>query len=437
MTSKSSNVRRWLLSITLIWVVTGSAMADPKALDIAEAFLSSVEQGQMAQAHAMFDDTAASALSADRLAAVWSQLADQLGGYRGRGPWRVEQLAGRAVYVTRLEFAQAALDARISIDAVGRVDGFRIVPAAPVSEPEAVAGVREIEFKLGGELPALLALPEGDGPFPAVVLVHGSGPNDRDQTIGPNRSFRDLAMGLARRGVASLRYDKRTRVQPERFRDRAYTVQDEVIDDVLLAVETLRKRPEIDASRVGLVGHSLGAMLAPRIAGLIDPPPYLLVLLAPPARSLQALVVEQVNHVSALDGVIDAEEAQQLENLRAQAREATKASPGSAAPSLLGLPQSYLADLNAHDPVQAARRLAIPMLILQGGRDYQVSAERDFARWREALEDHPDTELVLIDELDHLFRPGEGPSRPGDYLRPGPAFAPVIDRIADFLLESR
>jgi len=84
--------------------------------------------------------------------------------------------------------------------------------------------------------------PEGKGPFPAVVLVHGSGPQDRDETIGPNKPFRDLAWGLASQGIAVLRYDKRTKVHGAMMAGAVeqFTVKEETIDDALAAVALLR-----------------------------------------------------------------------------------------------------------------------------------------------------------------------------------------------------
>ena len=117
-------------------------------------------------------------------------------------------------------------------------------------------------------LPGLLTLPDGAGPFPAVLLVHGSGPQDRDEAVGPNRPFRDLAVGLADLGVASLRYDKRTFAHGKRLTDALQgrlSVEEEVIRDALCAAALLRAEPLIRPDRVYLLGHSMGGMLAPRI----------------------------------------------------------------------------------------------------------------------------------------------------------------------------
>ena len=108
------------------------------------------------------------------------------------------------------------------------------------------------------------SLPNGVENAPVAILVHGSGPQDRDESFGPNRPFRDLAAGLATKGIAVLRYDKRTKRYPESFADlKNPTVKEETVDDVSSAIEYLKYRPEIDGRRITVIGHSLGGMLAP------------------------------------------------------------------------------------------------------------------------------------------------------------------------------
>ena len=135
-------------------------------------------------------------------------------------------------------------------------------------------------------LPGLLPLPDGAGPFPAVLLVHGSGPQDRDEAVGPNRPFRDLAVGLADLGVASLRYDKRTFAHGKRLADALQgrlSVEEEVIRDALCAAALLRAEPLIRPDRVYLLGHSMGGMLAPASTRRAAPSPGSSSGRAPPA----------------------------------------------------------------------------------------------------------------------------------------------------------
>src|SRR5690606_25277783 len=170
----------------------------------------------------------------------------------------------------------AGVDATLAIGGAGQVGGLLYAPAAaPAPEaapPEADAGYQEQDFSVGdGEraLPGTLAMPAGasaDAPVPAVVLVHGSGPHDRDETVGPNRPFLDIARGLAAQGIAVLRFDKRTQARPQDYADGKVTIDSETTDDAVIAVDALRKVPGVDPARVYVLGHSQGAMMAPRIA---------------------------------------------------------------------------------------------------------------------------------------------------------------------------
>lgn len=145
-----------------------------------------------------------------------------------------------------------------------------------------------------GPLPGVVTLPAGKGPFPAVVLVAGSGPQDMDESIGPNKPFRDIAMGLAVQGVASLRYDKRTYVYGARIAgDDLFTVDQEVTDDAVSAARMVATQPTVNPRREFVLGHSLSAMMGPRIGGR-DPALAGLIMLAAPARSLLAVSAQQV-----------------------------------------------------------------------------------------------------------------------------------------------
>jgi len=302
--------------------------------------------------------------------------------------------------------------------------------SAAYNDPDAY---RSIDVAIGSmpQLPGTLLLPRATTKPAAVVLVHGSGPGDRNETIGPNRPFEDIAEGLASRGIAVLRYDKRTRVDPQSFAARAFTVQDEVIADALAAVALLRARPDIDQRRIVLLGHSLGATLAPRIAKE-DRSIAGIILAAASARPLPEVIVEQLEYLAGFNGPPDERTKAQIAAVRAEADRARTAKLEDAGPPILNVPPSYWADLNAYDPVAAAAELTAPVLVLQGGRDYQVTT-RDFARFQSGLGGKSNVTLKLMPRLNHLFVAGEGRSSPAEYERPGHVDREVIDAVVRFI----
>src|SRR5690606_22442643 len=173
----------------------------------------------------------------------------------------------------------------------------------------------------------------------------GSGPQDRDETVGANRPFLDIARGLAAEGIAVLRYDKRTRVHPAGFSGGDFDVDDETTDDAVAAVAALGGVEGIDPDRIFVLGHSQGGMLAPRIAqrsGKVAG----LVLLAAPARPLLDLLLEQNHYLVGLDGSIDAAEQAHLDTLAAQVAAIRGGAEIAAVDTPLGLPPGYWRSLD-------------------------------------------------------------------------------------------
>jgi len=403
-------------------------------------FVQRLEQGEYAAAAGMVDASVpAGALDAAKLEEIWTAVVGQVGQLLSVQSQQVrEQQQGLRQVDLAARFEQQAVRIRIVLTAGHRLAGLWFLPPEPPPyEPPAYADTavfRERNVVIGAEpwyLGATLTLPEGPGPFPAVVLVHGSGPNDRDETIGPNRPFRDLAWGLASRGFAVLRYDKRTFTYGARMAPDSVTIDTEVIDDVLAALAALRQQPEVDDDRVFLLGHSLGAFTAPiiaerdgRLAGVI--------MLATSARPIADVIRGQLAHLASLAPAADAATRARTEALVAQIDSLAASSlPPDA--RVLGAPVRYWQELDALRPIDAARRIDEPLLILQGERDYQVTME-DFRIWQEALQGRPGTTLRSFPRLDHLFMAGEGPSSPQEYMAAQRHVAPeVVDAITAWM----
>jgi dienelactone hydrolase len=411
---------------------------DPEAT--AFTLLGHLDAGEYAQAEAMFDDRMAQAVPVEKLQALWESLPAQVGASKGRGEAQVQTQDGMTLVFVPLQYEKMELSAKVAIAADGRIAGFLVQPAqsAAAAPSPAVAGdaaFGESEVLVGeGEraLPGTLAMPKGDGPFPAVVLVHGSGPQDRDETIGANKPFLDLARGLAAQGIAVLRYEKRTKARPQDFAGGNFGVDDETTNDAVLAVAALRNTPGIDPARVFVLGHSQGGMMAPRIAAVSSHVAGL-VLLAAPSRPLLDIVVEQNRRLAVLDDgkTSDAERAA-IQALVEQVRITRDPNTDPSTKTVLGQPVGYWHSVDRVEPVVEAARVALPMLVLQGARDIQV-VDADWQHWRGAFHDDPKVAFRLYETLNHLGIAGEGEGSLAEYRKPGHVDAQLIDDTAAWI----
>ena len=439
-------VMRFLLASALLLMLglllPGRVVAQEAAVDgpaIATRLLDHLDAGEYAQAEAMFGADMAKAVPADKLKAVWESLPAQAGAAKGRGEATGTAQAGVTLVHVPLHYEKAGLVAKIAIDASGRIIGFLIQPAeAPAVAAPAVdsaASFSERDAGVGeGEraLPGTLAMPKGDGPFPAVVLVHGSGPHDRDETIGPNKPFLDIARGLAAQGIAVLRYEKRTKARPQDFTSGPFGVDEETTNDAVLAVDALRKTEGIDPKRVFVLGHSQGGMMAPRIAAVSGHVAGL-VLLAAPSRPLLDIVIEQNRRLAVLDdGKTSDAERDAIAALIEQVRIARDPATDPATRSVLGLPVNYWRSIDPVDAVADAKSVALPMLVLQGARDIQV-VDADWGRWRGAFHADKRVAFKLYDTLNHLGIAGEGEGSLAEYGTPGHVDATLIDDVANWI----
>ena len=437
-----------VLSALLIFTGSGRAAefspVAPDRTSQAEQFVDTLAQGDFDTAVKSFDATMTDALPAPKLKAVWNQLERQAGKYRRQLGHRTSRQGGYDIIFVSCQFERAVLDAKVVFNAHEQIAGLFFTPGkAPDADAAArdrpPKSIRESEVAIGAHewaLPGTLTMPveNSGGPHAAVVLVHGSGPNDRDESVGANKPFRDLAWCLGAKGIAVLRYDKRTKVHPGKLRSvHPFTVKDEVLDDAAAAVQLLRATNGINPDRIFVLGHSLGGTLAPRI-GQADAAIAGLIIMAGATRQLEDAMAEQTEYLLALDGNLSADDEAKLTQLREQAAKVKKLQPSDAASRtpILGAPPAYWLDLRTYDPPAAAAQLKMPLLILQGGRDYQVTPQ-EFEQWKGALAQKANATLKLFPKLNHLFIAGEGKPTPAEYDQPGHVADEVINEIATWI----
>ncbi len=408
--------------------------------------LESIKDEDYTAAASRFGDAMKAALPADKLRAVMQQLAGKYGGIERLGSAETAEASGGAVATIPIHFANGTLDARFACDDGGKVTGLHFVPhrggesgenAYRMPDYAAHGSFDERRVVVGAHrLPGIVVIPRSGAPVPGVVLVHGSGPLDMDESVGPNKPFLDLALGLAADGIASLRYEKRTRAHPELFAGKSYTLDDEVIEDAASALTLMRSTPGVDPQRVFVLGHSLGARLAPFVARRT--PVRGLVLLAAPAAPLADVLQRQAEYLARSHGHATDEERHALAQFEEEVghlRELLAGrTPGGPLP--FGLPAQYLEQLALDDPIEASAALHVPVLVLQGERDYQVTVADDFSLWRARFAHDPLFTLKSYAELNHLFERGSGPEGPAEYEQAGNVSAQVVRDIAAWIRTS-
>ena len=416
------------------------APTDAELRNAALGFTEQLAAGEYEAAREVFAPSVAEQVSAAALEAIWADLQRANGPYvEIEGAERVTVQSFAAIVVT-VQFAQARQGLRLVFDDEGRSVGFQLVaPAsaewtAPSYVDQSAFETREASVRGPGNcaLPGELTVPGDGGPAPpSFVLLGGSGPTDLNGALGPNQPYRDLAYGLGTAGNASLRYTKRTaacEVDPATL-----TIDDEYTDDAVAAIEMLRSQDGADLDRTVVVGHSLGAKLAPRVAAQIDSVAGV-VMLAPPGRSLHELLVEQTRYLIELDGSVSDGEQARLDAVTAAADRVDRLDIDDDE-VVLGAGQAYWESLQAYDAFETARSLDVPILVLHGGRDYQVTAT-DIDAWRDALAGEPNVRFETYADLNHLFLPGEGPASPAEYQSEGHVDEQLVTDI-DAWLEAR
>ncbi|MFI6395501.1 serine aminopeptidase domain-containing protein [Nonomuraea sp. NPDC050540] len=416
---------------------------------IAAAVVEMAQGGHFADIEELFAPPLRAVVSAETLQAAWESQLSTMGAISAVATpisepapesWVIASGKAELVKVSvAVTCERGGLTVVMSVDETGLLQGLQLAPALTEPwTPPAYARRRrfdEHEVTVGSgplAVPGTLSVPRGDGPWPAVVLLSGGGPFDRDATSGPNKPLKDLAWGLAGRGVAVLRFDKVTHAHAaEVAADPAFTMSEEYVPHAVAAIHMLQRHPAVDAARVYVAGHSMGGKVAPRVAAA-EPSVAGLVLLAADTQPMHRAAVRVVRHLASLDpGARAAVEAITRQAALVDSPRLSAETPAAELP--FGYSGTYWLDLRDYDPVATATALDKPMLILQGGRDYQVTVADDLAGWRAGLAHRADVTIRVYDADDHLFFPGSGPSTPADYGKPQHVDAAVVTDIADWL----
>lgn len=403
----------------------------------AEQFAQHLMTEQLQKAYAMCGYDFKTKVRFTKFEAIINQADSQLGKLKSWRNIRKEENGRYTAYRLESTFENGIYDLVILFSVSEKVVSFTVQPfrkealsydkpAYAAKTPRAVPLDIYVE-RYNIKLPGTLIYPE-KAPKAVVVFVHGSGPNDRDATIGPNKLFKDLALGLASNGIASYRYDKRSFIS--KAAETCNTIDKEVTEDALSAVKLLAEQAELKNVPIYIIGHSLGGMMAPRIAHKSNQVKGI-VLLGANAYPLQDLLLEQYAYLISLGKEGLQASFEQLKEKIARLKQPILDKKLQANQLPLGLPVSYWQSILDYDQVATAKALDnTRILVLNGKRDYQVSL-RNFDLWQASL--GTKATFKAFDRLNHLFIAGEGQPNPQEYATPGHVSKSVLDSISTWI----
>jgi uncharacterized protein len=430
----------WAILVGLLIILTNTSVLGQNTIGITEEVIDLLQKNQTNRIYKKFDSNSKGKITKRQLKTMWSRNLETYGDISHHG--KVEVDTANDANSTKTEIYQEkntlTLVLRLTIE--GKIDRFFFLPqtySMPDAAKNIVFGkkqltVRTDTFELNGEL----IFPLNQTNAPVVILVHGSGAADLDETIGPNKIFKDLALELAVKGIATFRYNKRSFSYPESFEAGVkFTISDETTADASSAIKLLSSISEIDSNRIFVLGHSLGAYAAPLIASR-NPELSGIIMLAGPSQQLYELIPVQFAYIFSLDDKNRFIKKRLLKRIDKQSTWLKSGDYGKFKNKTYAgtyWPANFFKDLETYSPVNVLKSLSCPVLILQGERDYQVPYETQFVPFQNALGDDSNVTLHSFEGLNHLFIYGEGNSVPSEYIQSGHVEAAVIESIVDWI----
>ncbi|MCL2039053.1 MAG: alpha/beta fold hydrolase [Bacteroidetes bacterium] len=374
---------------------------------------------------------------AEQLEDLWQQLVIQNGNFESISEYAELDTTNGMLIVRNIIFENDSIGLSVNVNKDNLIIGLFMVPPIILDYKDAdyvdTSKFEEfdVEFAENNDITGKITIPKNidkGKKVQCVVLVHGSGPQDLDQTIFGRKPFRDIAFGLSSNNIAVLRYDKRTYLGKIKDVDN-FTIDEESVDDAVSAVDFIKNNYADKIDKIYVLGHSQGGYVMPRISkksknteGFIS--------IAGNARSIPELMKYQYEYLGDLFGL----DKKYLEPLTAScdiilSGNFTKDTPAS---ELINSPAAYWLDLKNYNPTQEFKNEKRPILFIQGGRDYQVTMT-DFNLWKKDLSKNKNVKFVVIDELNHLMQEGEGRSVPTEYKEPIHVSKKIIDNILQWL----
>lgn len=387
-----------------------------------------MEQDDFTQTCELFSGDIKAVLSKAGMEDAWKQTVASIGSYIKYFDTIVQETEEATIVISTLEYEKSGLEIKYTFNSAGEIDGIWLnyctIPSNTEDFQEEAIEIGE--YKLEG----ILTIPNNVEEAPVAILIQGSGQSDMNETIGANRPFEDLAHELAKQGIATIRYNKRFYQHPE-YADESITIADEILEDANAAVEFAQKYENVDSTRIIIIGHSLGGMVAPviceenpTVAGMIS--------LAGSPRNLADIIYDQNEEAMAVMDLSDDIKSEQLAKVKTEV-EKIKALTAEDTGSYFNANAKYWYSLNQLNSGEVAKSLEIPMLFLQGSADFQVYIDKDFMEWKKILNNKTNCTFKEYSNLNHLFMNTNGKSDITEYDSVGKVDDTVIKDIADWI----
>lgn len=441
-------MKRWGLSLLLLIILLGGCHVELTPEAAGQEVIDLLQAGDYQAVHEeWFTEKLQESLPLNELQDIWEKQIKKAGEFREVNDLAAENRGENTTVIeANIAYTNTNFDIRMIFNEKQLLVGFHLSGGEDnISPPDSI--VEEAIIVGEGtdyELEGILTLPaEGQKNLPAVVLVHGSGPSDRDETAFAYKPFRDIAWGLAEQGIAVIRYDKRTFSYGEKMAQEVskLTVFEETIEDAILATELLKEDDErMDKDNLFLIGHSLGGMLAPRIDAQGGDYTGIITLAGSP-RPLWEIIYDQ-NKAALENYPMDKKDKKKQEALVKDEYEKAKqlqhmTDEEAQESTVFGVNGFYLKEMDQYDPASIISGHNKPLLVLQGEDDFQVYYEKDFAIWKKELKDRENTTLISYPHLNHFFVDYDGPNKGtvAEYETPGQVDEAVIKDISEWILE--
>jgi len=399
-----------------------------------------LHSGQGEEAFALLDSSVHEKTSPSQLNGIWRQIESgmQLGAFQDTNGYLLD---GNTLLLG-VVFEKNALDFKVVFSKSNHINGFFFVPPSDKrayllpSYADTSLFIEQDFVLISGpySLPGKLCIPRAKGPHPICILSHGSGPNEMDEKMGPNRVFKDLAYGLASKGIAVFRFNKRTAVyghnsapDPDKL-----TVNEEYLEDLYAAIDTFSNYPSIHGKKVYLLGHSLGGYLAPRVAATQEKLAGI-ILAGAPCQPLDSVLLNQITYLNSIDTT--GTYYRPLKNITEEvaflrSEDFDLDSDPSWLP--LGLNAHYWMDIIQYDPIAMWQSHPTRMLVLNGEDDYQVSMD-EYRCWKNGIGASKNVYYQSFPGIGHGFFASEGIKGPAQYQQQHEVDPKVISAIVRFI----